>query len=373
MIWVHCGAEAFVTSTQSLAARMAQEAKGIGVLVTAEAELMDRFTPFPKGVETEAIPADSTSKVRGFLQDWRPYSLIWNGGALRPALLRNTHRAGINATLINTQVSDILGGSARWIPGAAKTAVQAFDRILTLDGTTATRLRRGGVPADRVEAAGPILEDPLPLPHNQNELAVMVEALSTRPVWFAANISHREVEDMAAAHIVASRKSHRMLMLITPADLDSGPEVATTLRDAGLRVGLRSDGDDPLPEMQAYVADLPGELGLWYRAAPLTFMGGTMRGGKVLSPFDPIILGSGVVHSTRKSPHRARFQRLADVEACREIRSAAELGIAIAALSSPEQSARMALAGWEEITRTADKSNTLIRQAIEQAELAGTP
>lgn len=233
MIWVHCGAEAFVTSTQSLAARMAQEAKGIGVLVTAEAELMDRFTPFPKGVETEAIPADSTSKVRGFLQDWRPYSLIWNGGALRPALLRNTHRAGINATLINTQVSDILGGSARWIPGAAKTAVQAFDRILTLDGHN----RHPPAPGRRagqtgVEAAGPILEDPLPLPHNQNELAVMVEALSTRPVWFAANISHREVEDMAAAHIVASRKSHRMLMLITPADLDSGPEVATTLRDA---------------------------------------------------------------------------------------------------------------------------------------------
>ena len=370
MIWVHCGDAECVTSTQSLVARLAKEAHEVSVLVSAEQDVLDMFSPFPSGVEVDRIPVDGQSRTRSFLQDWKPSYLVWNGGSLRPAILRNVHRAGIRGTLINTKVSDILGRGTRWIPGAVRNAVQTFDRIMTVDGITATRLRRGGVPSDRVEATGPILEDPLPLPHNQNELTVMAEALGARPLWFASNVSKREVKHMATAHLAASRKSHRMMMLITPADIDSGQEVAKTLRDVGLQTGLRSDGDDPMLEMQAYVADLPGELGLWYRVAPLTFIGGTLAGGDVQSPFDPIVLGSSVIHSTRKTPHRERFKRLADVEASREIRSAAELGIAIATLSSPEQSARMALVGWEEITRTADMSNTLIAEAINNAEAA---
>lgn len=370
MIWVHCGDAACVTSTQSLVARLAIEDEGNSVLVSADEDVLAMFDPFPKGVEVDICPADTPHRTRTFLDDWNPAYLIWNGGVLRPALLRNVHRAHIGATLINTTVAGILGGGARWIPRAARSAVQAFEQVFASDGATATRLRRGGVPADRVQATGPILEDPIPLPHNPHEFTVMAEAVGSRPVWLAANVSAGEVTHLAAAHLAASRKSHRMMMILTPNDIDSGPKVAATLKEAGLQVGLRSDGDDPMPEMQVYVADLPDELGLWYRVAPLTFVGGTLVGGDVASPFDPIILGSAVVHGTRKGPHQSRFDRLASVQANREVRSAGELGIAIATLSSPEQCARMSLAGWEEITRTANIVNTLIRHAIDRAELA---
>ncbi len=370
MIWVHCGDAACVTSTQSLVARLSLENDGNGVLVTAAEGVLAKFDSFPKGVESDVMPPDTPHRTRVFLDDWNPSYLIWNGGTLRPAMLRNVHRAHIKATLMNTTVDGILGGGARWIPRAARTAVQAFERVLTVDGATATRLKRGGVPADRVQATGPILEDPIALPHNPHEFTVMAEAVGARPVWFAANVGTNEVKHMAATHLAASRKSHRMLMILTPDDIDSGLEVAATLREAGLQVGLRSDGDDPLPEMQVYVADLPDEIGLWYRISPLTFIGGTLGGGDVASPFEPIILGSAVIHGPRKHPHRARFERLAGVEASREIRSAAELGIAIATLSSPEQCARMSLAGWEEITRTSDIVNTLIHHAVDQAEQA---
>lgn len=369
MIWVHCGGAECVTSTQSLVARLAQADESDGVLVSAEQDVLDTFGPFPRGVKVDIIPQDTSQRCKVFLDDWNPTYLIWNGGVLRPNLLRNVQRADIAASLINTNVNSILGGGARWIPRAARTAVQAFERVLTSDGATATRLRRGGVPAERVQATGPILEEPLPLTYNQHEFTVMAEAVGARPVWHAANVSAGEVKHMAAAHLAASRKSHRMMMVLTPNDIESGPEVADTLREAGLLVGLRSDGDEPTLEMQAYITDLPDELGLWYRIAPLTFIGGTLGGGSVASPLDPIVLGSAIVHGTRKAPHQARFKRLSGVEACREVRSAGELGIAIATLSSPEQYARMGLAGWEEMTRTANIANTLIGRALEQVEL----
>ena len=373
MIWVHCGDADCITSTQSLAARLAQADDGNGVLVTAEKPVLDMFDAFPAGVETDVIPPDSPNRSRIFLDNWNPTYLIWNGGVLRPALLRNVHRTSIGASLINSNISCILGGGARWIPRAARNAVQAFEQVLTADGATANRLRRGGVPADRVQATGPIFEDPLPLHHNPNEFTVMAEAVGSRPVWYAANVSTREVKHMAAAHLAASRKSHRMMMILTPNDIDSGTQVAATLREAGFTLGLRSDGDDPMPEMQVYVADLKDEMGLWYRLAPLTFIGGTLSGGDAKSPLDPIVLGSAVVHGTYKKPHQDRFDRLTKVEANREVRSAAELGIAIATLSSPEQCARMSLAGWEEITRTAGIVNTLIQHAIDHVETARGP
>ena len=78
--------------------------------------------------------------------------------------------------------------------------------ILTADGATATRLIRGGVSRVKVTATGPILEEPIALSHDQNELTVLVETLGTRPFWFAADVVPNEVKHMAAAHLSASRK-----------------------------------------------------------------------------------------------------------------------------------------------------------------------
>ena len=338
---------------------------GLNVLITAEQDLVHAFADLAGSAEAVAVPTDSPTKTKTFLDEWAPQYLIWNGGPLRPILLRNAAKAGVQATLINARNNTLYSGGSRWLPGASRNAVLPFNRVLTADGATATRLIRGGVSRDKVVATGPVLEEPIALPHDQNELTVLVETLGTRPVWFAADIVSAEVMHMAAAHLAASRKSHRLLLVITPRDLDSGPQVAQMLREAGLKVGLRSDGDDPMPEQQVYVADVERELGLWYRIAPLVFMGGTLSAGGATSPFEPIVLGSAVVHGPRKAPHEARFMRLADVQACREIRSAAELGIAVGALISPEQTARMALAGWNEITQNAKTINELVFDAIE--------
>lgn len=368
MIWIHCGNTDEIQSTVSLASRLAAERGDRSVLVTGDATTVRVMDITTEVAAVVAVPTDTPAKVRTFLEQWHPKYLIWNGGALRPVLLRAVTKAQINSVFINARNAGILAGSSRWRPGAARTAVSPFERILTADGATATRLIRGGVPRENIEATGPIVEEPTPLPHNQYEHTVMAEALGTRPVWLAANVVSSEVSHMAAAHLAASRKSHRLLMLITPRDPEAGPKTAEILREAGFKVGVRSEGDDPEPEHQVYVADIEGELGLWYRVAPLTFLGGTLGGGGAVSPFDPIALGSAVLHGTNKAPHEDRFARLANAEACREIRSAAELGIAISVLTSPEQSARMAFAGWEEITRNAETVNQLIHRALEAAE-----
>ncbi|PVA07802.1 3-deoxy-D-manno-octulosonic acid transferase [Thalassorhabdomicrobium marinisediminis] len=368
MIWVHCGSGDEVPFCLSLASRLAEASDVAGVLLTAEPEVLEMIGRLPRGVELAPVPADTASKVRAFWEDRAPRYLIWVGGTLRPVLLRWIEKLHLPAVLVNARTAGLHGKGSRWLPRAGRTAVAAFDRILTADGATATRLMRSGVPADRVQVTGPLLEEALPLRHDANELTVMAEALDNRPMWFAADIVSQEVMHMIAAHLVASRRNHRLLLIVTPRDCTTGPQVAETLREAGLIVGVRSEGDDPTEEQQVYVADLEGEIGLWYRIAPLTFIGGTLSGGGATSPFDAAVLGSAVVHGTRKAPHDARFARLAQAEASREVRSASELGVAVGALIAPEQTARLALAGWEELTRNAETLNTLVRDALHAIE-----
>lgn len=371
MIWLHCGDRAEITTTQSLATRLIEYGDAVRVLITADPDHVPLFLDMPTGVNITTLPPDTPAKSRAFIAQWAPRQLIWNGGAVRPILLRNIQKQGVSATLINARNETLFSGSAWWMPGASRTAVMPFNRILTADGATATRLIRRGVARAKVEATGPILEEPIALPHDQNELTVLVEALGTRPLWFAADVVPAEIAQIATAHLTASRKSHRLILLMSPRDINSGAAVAQALRDVGLKVGVRSQGDDPLPEHQAYVADIEDELGLWYRIAPLTFMGGTLSGGGgALSPFAPISLGSAIVHGPQKKPFETRYARLADAEASREIRSAAELGIAVGALISPEHTARMALAGWTEMTQNAAIVNELVLEAVESVQVA---
>lgn len=363
MIWLHCGDVNEVPVTLTFAQRAASHADLDGAVITADAALQSHFEDLPKNVSFDLLPGDTPAKLRGFLEKWAPESMLWIGGTLRTGLLRNVQRNNLPAILINAEMNSILASGSRWIPGAARNAVQAFERIHTVDGATATRLKRGGVPADIVQATGPILEEPNALYVDKNELAVITEAIGTQPCWYAAQAVSAEITQLAQAHQLASRKSHRMIMIVTPNDLSLGPHFRDRLVNADLRTGLRSDGDDPTSEMQAYVADEPGEMGLWCRVAQLTYIGGTLVSSATTSPFDPLILGSAVVHGSQKAPFQRRFERLSQVEACKEVRSAAELGTTLVALSSPERSARMALAGWEELTRNAGIMNDLINWA----------
>jgi 3-deoxy-D-manno-octulosonic-acid transferase len=78
------------------------------------------------------------------------------------------------------------------------------------------------------------------------------------------------------------------------------------VKDAGLSVALRSHGDLPKPEVDVFVADSLGELGLIYRLAPIVFMGGSLasRGGQ--NPIEAIRLGAAIVHG----PHVWNFSEI---------------------------------------------------------------
>ena len=82
----------------------------------------------------------------------------------------------------------------------------------------------------------------------------------------------------------------------------------TAAKAAGLSVALRSHGDLPKPDVDIFVADTLGELGLIYRLAPIVFMGGSLASHGGQNPIEAIRLGAAVVHG----PHVWNFAEIYD-------------------------------------------------------------
>jgi 3-deoxy-D-manno-octulosonic-acid transferase len=82
-----------------------------------------------------------------------------------------------------------------------------------------------------------------------------------------------------------------------------GEAIAHAIAASGLHVALRSREELPTATTDIYVADTMGELGLFYRLAPIVFMGGSLvpHGGQ--NPIEAIKLGASIVHG----PHVFNF------------------------------------------------------------------
>jgi 3-deoxy-D-manno-octulosonic-acid transferase len=98
------------------------------------------------------------------------------------------------------------------------------------------------------------------------------------------------------------------LSVIVPRHPGRGEVVARTIAASGLHVGLRSREELPTATTDIYVADTMGELGVFYRLAPVVFMGGSMveHGGQ--NPIEAVKLGASVVHG----PHVFNFTDVYD-------------------------------------------------------------
>jgi 3-deoxy-D-manno-octulosonic-acid transferase len=94
-----------------------------------------------------------------------------------------------------------------------------------------------------------------------------------------------------------------LLTVIVPRHPDRGAAIARMIAAAGRNAALRSRQELPTAATDIYVADTLGELGLFYRLAPIVFMGGSLveHGGQ--NPIEAVKLGAAIVHG----PHVFNF------------------------------------------------------------------
>lgn len=208
-------------------------------------------------------------------------------------------------------------------------------------------IRRGALPA-RITVTGALTETRAPLRVSEAELSAQAEVLGGRQRWFVVAVPEAEEKAVIEAHHAALGLSHRALLLIQPADPARAPELAQRMEEAGLHAAIRSEVDEVLPDHQALVLDDPSELGLWYRLAPVCFMGGTLSGEDQAArhPFEPAALGSAILHGPVRARHIEAWRQLERAGATRLVPRASALADHLAAVMEPERAADLASRAW---------------------------
>ena len=92
-------------------------------------------------------------------------------------------------------------------------------------------------------------------------------------------------------------------------------------------------------------------MGLWYRIAAVTFIGGSLADVGGHNPFEPALLGCAILHGPHVRNFIDAYRRLAIADAAVLVRSEDELSEALVATMAPDRAAAMAAAAWEVVQR----------------------
>lgn len=358
LIWIHAGRGSRPESLRQLIRLLTRDGPDLSILVTDD-NIADEAPP-PAPILSDHLPNDRLPDVRGFLDHWQPDLALFIGATLPPALITETHNRGIPLILADIRLT--LAMTPRWRRGMSGSVLGRFSRILAQDPETADTMQRLAGSALAVELGGRIEETTDPLACVTSERDALAEILRARPVWLAAACPEIEEDAVITAHLHAMQHSHRLLLILAPADPDRATHLAKRLTADGLMVALRANDEDPLPEIQVLIADGMSELGLWYRLAPVCYMGGTLfSGGAGRTPFEPAALGSAILHGANPGPYPDAYARLAEARATRLVTSAEALAAAVEDLIAPDRAAVLAHNAWAATSGGAEVAERVVQ------------
>jgi len=303
IIWIHAASVGESVSILPLIRDMGRVRPDATVLVTTGTVTSGRLMGerLPPNAFHQFVPVDTPSAVRAFLDYWKPGLALWVESELWPNMLHETKLRQIPTVLVNARMSDNSFKRWRRAPAMAAELLGTFDLCLAQDETVAAKLETLGAP--RVETPGNLKLVGEPLPFDAQVLGGLRAAIGARPVWLLAS-SHEGEEQLAAfCHRDLAAHIPGLLTIIVPRHPQRGPQIAQSLAPL-FRVARRSAGDIPMPDTELYVADTLGELGVFYRLAPLAVMGGSFipHGGQ--NPLEPARLGVAVL----SGPHIGNFR-----------------------------------------------------------------
>lgn len=301
LIWIHGASVGEVLAAAALVDRL--RALNVRILMTSgtvtSAEIVTGR--FPPDVIHQYLPFDAPRYVSRFLDHWQPTMALFVESDLWPNLILSCSERRIPMVVINGRMSQ--RSYPRWKKAQATIGalLGRFDFVLAQSDADAERFASLGA-RDVLTTGNLKLDVPAP-PADRTKLDKLMAVTRGRPVIAAASTHAGEEEMMIAAHRKLAAYLPALLSVVIPRHPARGAEIASLVSASGLQSAQRSREQLPSAQTDIYVADTIGEMGLFYRFAPIVFMGGSLveHGGQ--NPIEAIKLGAAILHG----PHVHNF------------------------------------------------------------------
>ncbi len=302
LVWIHGASVGEVLAAAALIEKL--RALNLRILltsgtVTSAAIVAKRF---PADVIHQYVPYDSPRYVARFLDHWRPSLALFIESDLWPNLILSSAARRLPMVLINGRMSHRSFPRWRRVSGTISALLGRFDVCLAQSELDAERFAALG--SRNVTVTGNLkLDVPAP-PADAGKLERLMSMTRGRPIVVAASTHPGEDEMLVETHKTLAGFFPGLLTVIVPRHPDRGEAICG--HDRRVRPARRAcaRARNCRPLQPTSMSPTPwARLGLFYRLAPIVFMGGSLveHGGQ--NPIEAVKLGASVVHG----PHVFNF------------------------------------------------------------------
>ncbi len=218
------------------------------------------------------LPYDFPFAVRSFLKRFRPDLGIIVETEVWFNLIEACHKESVPVLLANARLSERSFLAYQRIAPLASKAFASITEVAAQTSDDANRLMRLG--ARSVCVAGNLKFDVEVSPDSQSLAREFRARFGSRRILLVA--STREGEEALILDALAGEPLPGVLTLIVPRHPQRFADVAAMLERRGLRYVRRSANRDVPDDCHYVLGDSVGEMGAYYRAADIAFIGGSL-------------------------------------------------------------------------------------------------
>ncbi len=342
-IWIHAVSVGEVQASIPLVRALARRLPGRQILLTT-------VTPtgaarvesvFGDSVRHCYIPFETPQAVRNFFDATKPQLALIMETEIWPNLYHECGFRHVPLVLVSARISPKSVRNYRKLLPLFRETLSHGIVIAAQSDSDAQRFRALGARPERTRVTGNIkfdVEIPSDLVVRGRELRDRMFGM--RPVWIAASTHQREEEQVLEAHSQVCEAIPETLLILVPRHPERFDAVRQLLQRQGVNFVSRSSGAIPGTDDSVFLGDTMGEVPLFYSAADVAFVGGTLVpvGGHNL--LEAAALGLPVV----TGPHLFNTQDIAAmfvrIGALTRVADSRELGAAISALLTDDTEAR---------------------------------
>jgi 3-deoxy-D-manno-octulosonic-acid transferase len=308
LVWMHAASVGESLSLLPLVERLQTDFADWNILMTTgtvtSATLMAER--LPEDAIHQFVPVDRNAYSERFLNHWRPDLVLWAESEFWPNLISRSSAKGLTMILLNGRVSNKSYFWWRRFPGLIQKLLGAFSLCLGQTDIDAARLSDLG--ALNAKSVGNLKFATPPLPADALAIDILTSQIDGRPCWLASSTHKGEEDIVGRVHLSLQGKHDGLLSIIVPRHPGRGPKIAANLQLMGLKTALRSASEKITAKTDIYIAATMGELGLFYRLAPIVFIGKSLSASGGQNPLEAARLGCAIIFG----PHMTNFSEITE-------------------------------------------------------------
>lgn len=256
---------------------------------------------FGETVQHLYLPYDLPVAVRNFIFMIKPSMLIVMETELWPNLFYYFRKNNIPIIIINARMSEKSAKSYKRLSSLTRSTLINISLIIAQGERDAERFIALGAAENKVKITGNLKYD-IHFPHSVAKQAQDLRKYFSinRSVWIAASTHEGEEKIILNAFNKVLKQHPECLLVIVPRHPERSASVRSLCTKQKFKVQLKSDNKKCDGKVKVFILDTLGELPMYYAAADVAFVGGSLTkigGHNMLEPASlglPVIMGSYV-------------------------------------------------------------------------------